>query len=381
MPLANDRDKQTQVIWGLRDFEYRFKRKPEGMWLPETAVNVKTLEILAEHGIQFTILAPTQAKRIKRLGDRKWMDVSEGTIDTQLPYTCPLPSGRQINLFFYHGAIANEVAFGDLLKNGVNFANRLVGEFPEHQQRPRLIHVANDGETYGHHHSFGNMALAYMLHHVEMNQMAQLTVYGEFLEKFPPTHEVEIINDTSWSCFHGIERWRSHCGCRLDVTAQWSQEWRKYLREVLDWLRDELANIFQAGLGVYCNAPWSARDQYISVILDPTEANRQKFLKEIGVKSDPNESRQVFALLEMQRYALLMYTSCGWFFDDISGLETVQILQYAARAMQLAKEVAGKDLEEKFLQLLGPAKSNIPEMGDGWTIYHRFVKPVVKSLR
>jgi len=217
MPLSNDRDKQTQVVWGIQDFKYRFKRQPEGMWLPETAVNIKTLEILADHGIRFTILSPTQAKRVKQIDGNEWIDASEGTVDTQLPYVCRLPSGKDIVLFFYNGHIANEAAFGKLLKNGVQFADRLMEEYPEHQKKPRLVHIANDGETYGHHHSFGNMALAYMFYYVETNHLAKITIYGEFLEHNPPQHEVEIIEDTSWSCFHGIDRWKAHCGCRLDL--------------------------------------------------------------------------------------------------------------------------------------------------------------------
>jgi len=317
MPLANEKDKQTQVIWGIKDFEHRFKRKPEGLWLPETAVNNKTLEVLAEYGIKFTILAPTQAKYVKQLGDHEWIDVSEGTIDTQLPYICRLPSGKTITIYFYNGEIANQTAFGELLKNGVNFANRLIEEYPEHQQKPRLVHIANDGETYGHHHAFGNMALAYMLYYIETNQLAQITNYGEFLEINPPVQEVEIVEDTSWSCFHGIERWKAHCGCRLNPKSKWSQEWRKYLRETLDWLRDDLMSFYEQAMSGYSDDPWRVRNEYITVILDRSESNQKrvlsKILKENLSFDDQHKTR---LLLEMQHYAMLMYTSCGWFFDS-----------------------------------------------------------------
>jgi len=371
MPLSNDRDKKTQVIWGIKDFEHRFNRKPEGMWLAETAVDIKTLEVLAEHDITFTILSPTQAQQVKLIDAKEWADVSEGTVDTQIPYMCPLPSGKSITLFFYDGQIADETAFGKLLKNGIDFANRLMEEFPEHQQKPRLVSIANDGETYGHHHEFGNMALAYMLNHVEQNELAKVTIYGEFLAQNPPTYEVRIIEDTSWSCFHGVERWKNHCGCRLDLKKKWSQEWRKYLRESLDQLRDQCADLFERSMYNYYDDPWAIRNQYISVLLDNTSKKQQLYVWKSSLKDlSEDDQKKITALLEMQRYAMLMYTSCGWFFDDISGLETVQILQYAARAMQLAVKAGGENYEEEFLDHLELAKSNIPKMANGKTIYN-----------
>ena len=380
MPLANDRDKETQVIWGIKDFERRFNRKPEGMWLAETAVDIKTLEVLAEQNIAFTILAPSQAKKIKMINKKKWTDVSKGTIDTQIPYLCRLPSGKSIVLFFYNGSIANEVAFGKLLKNGINFADRLIEEYPEHQQKPRLVHIANDGETYGHHHEFGNMALAYMFNHVEQNELAKLTIYGEFLAKNPPTHEARIIENTSWSCSHGIERWKDHFGCRLDRKKDWNQKWRKYLRESLDQLRDQLADLFEQSMANYYDDPWAVRNHYISVMLDSSSKNQQLVLWESAVKDlSEDDQQKISALLEMQRYAMLMYTSCGWFFDDISGLETIQILQYAARAMQLAVEAGGENYEDNFLNHLALAKSNIPEMENGKTIYSLTVKSAMTA--
>jgi len=380
MPLANDRDKETQVIWGIKDFEHRFNRKPEGMWLSETAVDVRTLEVLAEHDITFTILSPTQAQQVKLIDAKEWAAVSEGTIDTQLSYLCRLPSGKSIVLFFYNGSIANEVAFGKLLKNGIDFADRLIEEYPEHQQKPRLVHIANDGETYGHHHEFGNMALAYMVNHVEQNELAKITIYGEFLENNPPVHEVQIIEDTSWSCFHGIDRWKAHCGCRLDLKRKWSQKWRKYLRESLDQLRDQCADLFEQSMANYYDDPWAIRNSYISVVLNNSPENQKKILSELSSKKLSEEDQQkIITLLEMQRYTMLMYTSCGWFFDDISGLETVQILQYAARAMQLAVETGGKNYEDKFLDHLELAKSNVPEMGNGKTIYNLTVKSAMVS--
>jgi len=380
MPLANDRDRQTQVIWGIKDFEYRFKRKPEGMWLPETAVDIATLEVLAQHGIRFTILAPGQAQKVRKMGAHGWVDVSEGTVDIQLPYLCRLPSGKEIVIFFYNGHIANDVAFGDLLKNGVNFAERLVEEYPEHQKKTRLVHVANDGETFGHHHAFGNMALAYMLHYVETNQLAKITIYGEFLENNPPEYEVQIIEDTSWSCFHGVERWKAHCGCRLDEGADSNQEWRKHLREALDWVRDSLTSLYEQAMPVYYDDPWRIRNSYIDVILSRSQESQERVLwKTAKQELTSQDQGKIINLLEMQHHAMLMYTSCGWFFDDISGIEAIQLLQYAARAIQLAREAGGDDLEEEFLNRLALAKSNIPKMKDGKTIYNSYVKSAMTA--
>ena len=315
MPLANDRDQQTQVIWGIKDFEYRFQRKPEGMWLPETAVDLNTLEILAEQGIVFTILAPGQAQLVKKIGDNEWTDVSDGVIDTQLPYLCRLPSEKKIILFFYNGRISNEIAFGDLLENGVDFANQITSEFPESSKHSRLVHIANDGETYGHHHAFGNMALAYMLYYIETNGLAKVTVYGEFLADNPPEHEVTIIEDTSWSCFHGVDRWKANCGCQQDVDKDWQQEWRKHLRDALDWLRDQLAPLYEEAMSAYFSDPWGIRNNYIDVILDPSKSNISDIFSLSVQNNLPETDRdKIIALLEMQRYAMLMYTSCGWFF-------------------------------------------------------------------
>ena len=378
MPLANDRDKQTQVIWGIKDFEYRFKRKPEGMWLPETAVDLATLEVLAEHGIIFTILAPNQVSAVAEIGSDEWTDVTDGAIDTQMPYLCCLPSGKTIVIFIYNGHVSNEVAFGELLENGVAFAKTLVKQYPKPLGRSRLVHIANDGETYGHHHAFGNMALAYMLYYIETNHLAKVTIYGEFLAKNPPKYQVKITEDTSWSCFHGVERWKANCGCQLENEKEWHQEWRKYLREALDWLRDHLVSIYEQSMSMYYDDPWQIRNNYIKVILDPSEENLANGLWSAARQELSAEDKsKIRSLLEMQHHAMLMYTSCGWFFDDISGLESTQILQYAGRAMQLAKQAGGSDLEEEFLNRIALAESNIPEMENGRTIYNLFVKPAM----
>ena len=381
MPLANHRDRYTQVVWGMRDFEHRFGRKPEGMWLPETAVDLETLDIMTEQGIKFTILAPHQASRVRQIGTDKWHDVSNTTIDPTIAYKLSLPSGRKLDIFFYNGPISSSVAFEDILKSGADFANQLVGAFSKEHSRPQLVHIATDGESYGHHHRFGDMALAFALHYIETSGLARITNYGEYLEKHPPTHEVEINEKTSWSCPHGIDRWWSDCGCNAGRNPKWSQAWRTPLRNALDWLRDNLTPRYEAKAREFLKDPWTARDDYINVILDRSQENVQKFMEQHRNR-ELNEAEvvTVLKLMELQRHAMLMYTSCGWFFDELSGIETVQIIQYAGRAIQLARELFGDDIELSFLERLELAKSNITQHGDGRNIYEKFVRSAMVDL-
>jgi alpha-amylase/alpha-mannosidase (GH57 family) len=378
LPLANPRDKFTQILWGVRDFEFRFGRKPEGMWLPETAADTETLDALAEQGIQFTILSPYQARQARRIGDRRWQDVNDGKIDPSRAYRMKLPSGRTINLFFYDGPLSQAVAFEKLLGAGERFADRILGAFNDSRDWEQLVHLATDGESYGHHHSHGEMALAYALEYIEKNNLATLTNYGEYLEKHPPLHEVRIHEKSAWSCSHGVGRWMADCGCNSGGHGDWKQHWRAPLREALDWLRDEIAPRFESKAREFLEDPWAARNDYISVILDRSPETREIFFAEHATRElNDAEKITVFKLLELQRHAMLMYTSCGWFFDELSGIETVQVIQYAARVIQLANEVFGEDSEPSFLERLERAKSNIPEHVDGRVIYNKFVKPAM----
>ena len=310
-----------------------------------------------------------------------WRDVSVAKIDPRVPYRCYLPSGRQISIFFYDGPIAQGVAFEGLLNNGEIFARRLTDGFSVNNPQPQVVNIATDGETYGHHHKFGDMALAYCLHYIESNQLAQLTNYGEFLQKFPPVQEVEIVENSSWSCVHGVERWRSDCGCSTGGQAGWNQKWRAPLRQSLDWLRDQMSTLYEAQMEAFTKDPWGVRDRYIEVILDRSEENMGLFLQSIAGRNLKEEEKiKILKLLEMQTNAMLMYTSCGWFFNEISGLETVQILKYAARAIQLTQDAAGVNLEEGFISHLSGAVSNVPELKDGAHIYRAMVKPSIVDL-
>jgi alpha-amylase/alpha-mannosidase (GH57 family) len=376
MPLANSRDKRTQILWGLVDFEHRFGRAAESMWLPETAVDLETLDIFAERGIRFTVLAPHQASGVRRIGSTEWRDVTGSRIDCTRPYLQKLPSGREIVIFFYDGPTSRAVAFEGLLRNGERFAQRLLGLVGDGDRAARLAHIATDGETYGHHHRHGDMALAYALHHIEGGNAVRLTNYGEFLERHPPEDEVCIIETTSWSCAHGVERWRSDCGCHTGGQAGWNQQWRKPLRESLDWLRDALAPCYEKAAAGLLRDPWAARDDYIKVILDRSPDSIAAFFSRHAARPlDDDDRVRALELLELQRHAMLMFTSCGWFFNDISGIETVQVLQYAARAIQLAEDVFGDGVEPEFLRRIGEAHSNLPDMGDGRRIYEQRVRP------
>ncbi|MDX5480351.1 MAG: DUF3536 domain-containing protein, partial [Hymenobacteraceae bacterium] len=383
MPLANERDKHTQVIWGIYDFKKRFGRAPEGMWLSETAADNLTLEVLAEHGIKFTILSPYQAMQYRKIGEKEWKNAEGGTINPRRPYLCKLPSGREIVLFFYDGPVSQGIAFERLLNSGEAFASRLTDAFEQKAKEPQLMHIATDGETYGHHHRFGEMALSYAMYHIQEKKLANITVYGEYLAKHPPQHEVQIIEPSSWSCAHGVERWRSNCGCNTGGHPEWNQEWRKPLRETFDWLRDKLIPIYEEEFSKLGTEPWEARNDYIRVIMDRSEENVSDFINTHSARQLNQEEKVRFLkLMELQYHALMIYTSCGWFFDEITSIEPMQDVFYAARAIQLAKEVSGINLEDEFLSRLEKAKSNKKEFGDAANAYRMMVKPaVVDPLR
>ncbi len=375
LPLANRRDKITQIEWGLRDFEERFRRDAEGMWLPEAAVDLETLDLMAERGVRFTILAPHQALRVRRADGGEWREVPNATIDGTHPYEVDLPSGRKIAVFFYNGPISRAISFEGLLGSGDAFARRLTDAFSAETDGPQLVHVATDGESYGHHHRFGEMALAYALDKVESGGQAALTNYGEFLAKFPPQWKAEIVPNTSWSCAHGIERWRSDCGCNTGQHPEWNQAWRTPLRRAFESLRDELAPQYEAEAAKYFPEPWEVRDGYIGVILDRSPEALKKFLQTHQSRPlDEIEQTRALKLLEMQRHAMLLFTSCAWFFDDLAGIEALQNMQYAARAIQLAQELFGDGIEERFTALLGEAHSNEKGKPDGRAVYAQRIR-------
>ncbi len=378
MPLSNEKDRITQTIWGIRDFEYRFGRKPEGIWLAETAVDDMTLEIIRRQGIKFTILSPYQAQSVRRLETKDFEDVSWGSIDPSMPYRYFLKdgSGDYIDIFFYDGAISKSVAFDELLKDGQKFVNRLNDGYVPERGHVQLVNIATDGESYGHHTKFGDMALSYIFAIRAEDAGFKLTNYAEFLEKFPPTHEVIIKNNSSWSCSHGVGRWECDCGCSTGGGLGWNQKWRTPLRKALNYLRDEFIILCEIEGKNYFNNFWDARNGYIDVILNRCPETLDAFFAKYEKKKLTAKERiSAIKLLELQRQAMLMYTSCGWFFSEISGIETVQIMKYALMAMDLAKEFSNTNYQKQFLAILEQAKSNIPEFGTGKDIFERFVIP------
>jgi len=385
MPLANTADKITQTKWGIRDFEHRFKRKPEGIWLAETAVDEETLEVLIDEGIKYTILSPYQAKCARKMAENEgWSDVSWGTIDPSMPYRYYIKDSNRekyIDLFFYDGTISRAVAFENLLHDGNKFAARLNDGFDGNRHHPQLVNISTDGESYGHHTKFGDMALSYILALGAKEYDFTVANYGYFLEKYPPMYECDIKSESSWSCSHGVCRWKEDCGCSTGAMPGWNQKWRGPLRDALNYLRDELIVLCRIESEKYFKDFAYARNEYIEIILDRSPENIDKFLSEHAKKKlSQQEKIKAIKLLEIQRQAMLMFTSCGWFFAEISGIETVQIMCYAARALELANDFTDNDYEKKFLSILQKAKSNIPEMVDGKNIYNMFVKPARISV-
>jgi alpha-amylase/alpha-mannosidase (GH57 family) len=372
LPLASTRDRITQIRWGIADYQHHYGCLPEGMWLAETAADNESLELLAQHGIKFTVLAPHQCKRIRSLKDGGgWTETANASVDTTHPYLVRFDSGVSIAVFFYDGPTSRAIAFEGLLNSGESLSGRLKSGF-EFNASPQLVHVATDGESYGHHHKYGEMALAYALRLLEEDPTVKLTNYGCFLEQFPPEYEAEIVENTSWSCVHGIERWRSDCGCN-GGKAGWNQAWRAPLRKALDELRDALVPLTEQEGAKLFKDVWAARDGYIDAMLDHSPQTVERFFRRHQLRALTVPERvRALELMEMQRHAQLMYTSCGWFFDDISGIETVQVIAYAARVLQLAREVFHEQaaaLEPAFLARMAEARSNDAKAGDGAKIY------------
>src|SRR4030095_12724048 len=378
LPLASRRDKVTQVLWGRKDFQERFGRDPEGMWLPETAVDNESLDVLAEAGVKFTILAPHQAWRVRPLGAEAWEE-GDDRVDPSRPYLWHGSGDRTLTVFFYDGPISRAIAFENVLDRGENLVARLKDGFVANRGGAQLVHCATDGESYGHHKQFGDMTLAAAIAEIEADGFATLTNYGAFLPEHAPAFEVQIREPKSCGSSHVVERWRSNCGCR--TRTDWHQGWRGPLREALDWLRDQIDAFYETRASAVLKDPWQARGAYIDVILDRSAdglatwlARHRRVLLDVATQV---ETRQ---LLEMERHRLLMYTSCGWFFDEISGLEPTQILKYAARALQYLRDLGGGGLEGEFIRRLESAPANVPMFANGGEVYRALIGPGVVDL-
>ena len=380
MPLAKKRDKITQIIWGIEDFKFHYGRKPEGMWLSETAVDLETLKLMAEQGILYTVLAPHQAARTRKIGfARRWDTLHHESVNTKHPYRVLLEGGKLFHVFFYDAPVARAIAFQGLLNSGDNLIHRLMNDFG-HGEGPQLVSTATDGESFGHHHHFGEMAIAYAMTKIDEHKTARLTNYAEFLEKFESQWEVALYEKSSWSCAHGVERWRSDCGCRMNHAAGWNQKWRAVLREAFDVLQESVDRVFESQAGALLKDPWQARNAYIQVILDPSEKQKKSFISRQSKKTLSSfDEKKIWDLLEAEKFSLFMYTSCGWFFDDISGIEPVQVMKFAYRALELAQPFLKSPLEAGFVKILAKAKSNVPGMGTGQDVFEKLVKPAKET--
>ena len=383
LPLCNERDRKTQVRWGAADFRYRFGRDPESMWLPETACNDEVLGLLIDEGLRFVVLAPQQAARVRKSRTGDWEVVGRDAVDTSVAYSYfhRDGSGRSIAVFFYDQELAHGIAFEQALASSKSLVERFA---QRNGGAAGLINIATDGETYGHHHKFGELCLAYALAVDARARGFSLTNYGEYLDQFPPQLEVEINNGdrgegSSWSCAHGVSRWIRDCGCHTGGESGWNQSWRGPLRAALDYLRDQAATYFAATRGELFTDPWAARDDAISLVLDEFKS-REEFLHAHAPRALSREQQQrALIFLELQRSALLMYTSCGWFFSDLAGIEPVQILKYAARAIDLMNQLGLPSPRQRFLEILADAKSNRAELGNGADIFRRSVEPLQGS--
>ena len=385
MPLANERDKVTQVRWGLKEFKFDFGRDAGSMWLPETACNMATVEVLINEGIKYLILDSGQAEKIREMGSDSWIDVSHGNINPQHAYRCfsEIDRNKFIDIFFYDGPISRSISFENVLASSNDLLNRIKSSVPPDHTEDIIISTATDGETFGHHKKSAERTIAYFVTHLASENGMKIVNFGEYLEDNPPRYEVKIKSGkngegTSWSCPHGVDRWKDDCGC--GGGGGWHQRWRKPLRETLDWLRDELCKIFEEkGRELFMDV-WKARNDYVDLILDRSDNAQVRFFRDNAKRIlSQEEVETCLGLLEMQKYAMFMFASCGWFFSEISGIEAVQNLKVAARAMELAKDISGVSLESEFLERISLAESNIKQYKNGRGVYEKLVKPYTKD--
>lgn len=394
LPLATPEDRVTQIRWGVKDFEFHFGRKPESIWLAETAINMDTVRDLIAEGIKFVILSPTQAASYRELGNptATWKDCSNTDIDTTRPYRIfprdkfgKVTGQGYLDVFFYNPWLSSAVGFEHLLRNAETFGKRISDAWDPNREDPQLVSIATDGESYGHHEAFGDMCAAYFLnHYAPANNMVPVN-YGWYLEKFPPQFEVRLKNDMgegcAWSCAHGVGRWYRDCGCSTGAREGWNQKWRGPLRDAFNFLKKLADEVFLREFPKISDVdPWEARNGYVAALVCPEDRSRIKeFLK--GVLRNPEKREDVEAatrLMEIQRFCMFSFTSCGWFFNDIEGLEPVQNMRYALRAIEIFKSFLppSHPIKELFLSILARAVSNEHKM-NGAEVFTKYAVPDV----
>ena len=384
LPLGTKRDRRTQIQWGLRDFEHRFGRKAEGIWLAETAINMDTVVDLIEAGVRFTILAPTQAEKVRALKGHEWTDVSDGSVDPGEAYRVfplgedgePLCAGH-LDVFFYDGPISSAVGFEHLLRDASAYHSKLRGAWNPEAERPRLVAVATDGESYGHHEPFGDMALAFLFETLCPQDGVVPCNFGHFLSIRPPEREVRLKNahgeGTAWSCAHGTGRWKRDCGCSIGGHDGWNQAWRAPLREAMSLCRDEAEAVWDELSPSLFSDPWEARMDWISV--RNGASTRERWLdRHLAASAGADDRSRALRLGELVLMGQFCLTSCGWFFDDLGGLEPVQNMRYARRACELAESLVGRSPEKRILSILEKAVSNVEARTGRW-IWENWVRP------
>ena len=365
LPLASEKDIRTQIRWGIKSFINAFGRYPEGVWLPEAAVNYKVLEALSDQNIKFVILSPFQASKIKPIHENNWWNVNGGKIDPSRAYKIFIPNTtKSISAFFYDKEISPDISFPEsrgskIYQSSNEFVNRLKSAADWRRQGNQLIHFATDGETFGHHHKdvvgiVGIVDGAYDLIDAKAIDGIELMNYGLFLEKNPPTSEVQIFDNTAWSCGHGLGRWGEEKNKACTCPNVFNSDWRVQLRQAFDFLKGNVDNLFEDLGSNYLNDPWEARDDYISVVLGKKPFDR--FLQEYGKDNlSYTDVEAVHKLLEMEKFSMLMYTSCAWFFNSVNEITSYTSLIAASSALELYKDLTqghNTEVEKMFMEML-----------------------------
>jgi hypothetical protein len=351
VPLATPTDRARLIAWGIDDFRSRYGEEPLGMWLPETAVDLATLEEMARQGITYTVLMPTQARSTRAPGEA-WLDVAPDTLDTSRAYVIALPSGARMTAVFGHHDLSHRVAFSDLIGDGARLADAMAAEVTGEDA---VVLVVADGETYGHHHRFGDIGVAWATRELQARHHLTTTL-GEWLATQTPTHEVRLHEVSAWSCAHGVQRWRSDCGCVTGERDGFDLAWREPLRDALDWLRENAGSALDWELGHHVGSSDAALLDYGKVIAGEW-TNHDFVTRHQSRDLTDDERSRVLEICEAHRNLLFSFTSCAWFFADPGEIETSIVLRYAALALELTRRTTGRDFEAPFVSRLGRVRS------------------------